>query len=126
VAAFDRNRWPPSVGIGGRFASDSAPKVRARVSLGSRMITAPVCWVRRATALSAGRLAPKSRKRHPPRELYGGTLGSAQLELGQAIGMNPTLGRPSLCRLIDYVCSDTTPLALLPKHQSSNGSDHRP
>src|SRR2546428_299890 len=24
VAAFDRNRWPPSVGIGGRFASDSA------------------------------------------------------------------------------------------------------
>src|SRR5438128_9262586 len=27
VAAFDRNRWPPSVGIGGRFASDSAGKV---------------------------------------------------------------------------------------------------
>jgi hypothetical protein len=24
VAAFDRNRWPPSVGISGRFASDSA------------------------------------------------------------------------------------------------------
>ena len=24
VAAFDRNRWPLSVGIGGRFASDSA------------------------------------------------------------------------------------------------------
>src|SRR5258708_11441493 len=24
VVAFDRNRWPPSVGIGGRFASDSA------------------------------------------------------------------------------------------------------
>ncbi|WP_249808829.1 GNAT family N-acetyltransferase, partial [Bradyrhizobium sp. 174] len=24
VAAFDRNRWPPSVGIGGRFAPDSA------------------------------------------------------------------------------------------------------
>jgi len=24
MAAFDRNRWPPSVGIGGRFASDSA------------------------------------------------------------------------------------------------------
>jgi hypothetical protein len=24
VAAFDRNGWPPSVGIGGRFASESA------------------------------------------------------------------------------------------------------
>ena len=24
VVAFGRNRWPPSVGIGGRFASDSA------------------------------------------------------------------------------------------------------
>jgi hypothetical protein len=24
MAAFDRNRWPPSVGIGGRYASDSA------------------------------------------------------------------------------------------------------
>jgi hypothetical protein len=24
VAAFDRNRWPPSAGIGGHFASDSA------------------------------------------------------------------------------------------------------
>ena len=24
LAAFNRNRWPPSVGIGGRFASDSA------------------------------------------------------------------------------------------------------
>src|ERR1700736_6753065 len=24
LATFDRNRWPPSVGIGGRFASDSA------------------------------------------------------------------------------------------------------
>lgn len=29
VAAFDRNRWPPSVGIGGRFASDSAGRIRA-------------------------------------------------------------------------------------------------
>jgi transposase-like protein len=30
VAAFDRNGWPPSLGIGGRFASDSAhsdPKI---------------------------------------------------------------------------------------------------
>jgi putative acetyltransferase len=26
VAAFDRNGWPPSVGIGGRFASDSAAR----------------------------------------------------------------------------------------------------
>src|SRR4030095_5142175 len=32
VAAFDRNRWPPSVGIAGRFASDSAASLRERIS----------------------------------------------------------------------------------------------
>jgi len=31
VAAFDRNRWPPSVGIDGRFASDSARDVPSAI-----------------------------------------------------------------------------------------------
>jgi len=31
MAAFDRNRWPPSVGIGGRYASDSAVTVPVAV-----------------------------------------------------------------------------------------------
>jgi hypothetical protein len=36
VVAFDRNRWPPSVGIGGRFASDSAIVMTTRAKPGSR------------------------------------------------------------------------------------------
>src|SRR5438128_9955697 len=34
VAAFDRNRWPPSVGKAGRFASDSAYLANSAVITG--------------------------------------------------------------------------------------------
>jgi len=52
VAAFDRNRWPLSVGIGGRFASDSAPVPLSKPSRSPKS-PRPECAIRTSLGVCA-------------------------------------------------------------------------